>query len=233
MAAERVSSRVAGDGGGPVMTEKLTPEQLSKNASLINAAHRAVVEANKTQLEKAIEAGTMLRACKDSVGHGAWTKWLYDNCKDISVETARLYMRLADPDNADKLEEAAAKQNGNAVADLSVRGAAKVLAKPETAEQKAARAARKAATEAAKKAEAQAAFVRNVGSNVAELLKDLAPDEVFKALKDAEWGPEELTELAKLLDTHLKLIGDPLAKPQVQQAPMRPQEAKTGFERRG
>jgi len=114
-------------------TPQLTPEQLTKNASLINAAHRAVVRANKTSIEKAIEAGTILKACKDSVGHGAWSKWLYDNCRDISDETARLYMRLADPENSDKLE-AAAKQNGNAVADLSVRGAAEMLAKPQTAE---------------------------------------------------------------------------------------------------
>jgi hypothetical protein len=42
----------------------LTPDQLSKNAQLINAAHRAVVQANKTSIEKAIEAGTILKACK-------------------------------------------------------------------------------------------------------------------------------------------------------------------------
>jgi len=179
-------------------TPKLTPDQLSKNASLINAAHRAVVQANKTSIEKAIEAGTILKACKDSVGHGAWGKWLYDNCRDISDETARLYMRLADPDNAEKLE-AAAKQNGNAVADLSVRGAAKVLAKSQTPEQKAAR----AATKATKKAEAEAAFLSKIGSNVAELLKALAPDEVLKALKDAEWDTEALSALAKLLNAHL------------------------------
>src|SRR5262249_23937359 len=88
-------------------TPKLTPEQLTKNASLIVAAHRDVIQANKTSIEKAIEAGTILRACKDSVGRGAWSKWLYDNCRGISEETARLYMRLADPKNADKLEEAA------------------------------------------------------------------------------------------------------------------------------
>src|SRR5262245_28525769 len=179
-------------------TPKLTADQLSKNASLINAAHRAIVQANKTSIEKAIEAGTMLKACKDSVGHGAWSKWLYDNCRDISDETARLYMRLADEKNAPKLEEAA-KQNGNAVADLSVRGAAKVLAKPQTPEQK----AKRAAKIAAKKAEAEAAFFRQIGSNVAELIKALAPDEVLKALKDAEWGTEELTELVKLLNAHL------------------------------
>jgi hypothetical protein len=128
---------------------KLTPEQLSKNAGLINLAHRAVVQAQKTSIEKAIEAGTMLKACKDSVGHGEWSKWLHDNCREISEETARLYMRLALPENAPKLEEAA-KQNGNAVADLSVRGAAKAIREQPTEEQKAAREAKQAEKERAK-----------------------------------------------------------------------------------
>jgi hypothetical protein len=49
---------------------QLTSEQLTKNAGLINAAHRDIVQANKTSIEKAIEAGTILKACKDSFGHG-------------------------------------------------------------------------------------------------------------------------------------------------------------------
>jgi hypothetical protein len=179
-------------------TPKLTADQLTKNASLINAAHRAVVQANKTSIEKAIEAGTILKACKDSVGHGGWSKWLYDNCRDISDETARLYMRLADEKNAPKLEEAA-KQNGNAVADLSVRGAAKLLAKPQTPETK----AKRTATIAAKKAEAEANFRHALSSDLTGHLKAVAPDEVFKALKDAGWDAEELTKLVGLLNTHL------------------------------
>jgi hypothetical protein len=115
-------------------------------------------------------------------------------------------MRLADPKNADRLDEAA-EQNGNAVADLSVRGAAKLLAKPRTEEQKAARAVKK------KKL--------SKGPDIAEQLKALAPDEVLKALKDAEWDTEELSELAKLLNTHLaevqKAKVDPLAIPPVLQ----------------
>jgi len=205
-------------------TPKLTPEQLTKNASLINAAHRAVVQANKTSIEKAIEAGTILRACKDSVGHGAWSKWLYDNCRDISDETARLYMRLADPENSDKLE-AAAKQNGNAVADLSVRGAAKMLAKPQTAEQKAAR----AAARAAKKEEADAAFFRQIGSNVTELLKALAPDEVFNALRDAHWEIEKLRELANLLNAHLKKLTELDIPTALQRTPMQPLGSSAGL----
>jgi len=183
-------------------TPKLTADQLSKNASLINAAHRAVVQANKTSIEKAIEAGTILRACKDSVGHGAWSKWLYDNCRDISDETARLYMRLADEKNAPKLEEAA-KQNGNAVADLSVRGAAKLLAKPQTEEQNAKR-KRSADNKAANKANHEAHAAAR--ASIEEQVKALAPDEVFKALQDAHWEIDKLRELANLLNAHLRKL---------------------------
>lgn len=143
---------------------KLSQEALTKNAGLINAAHRAIVGAGKTQLEKAVEAGTMLKACKDSVGHGEWSKWLHDNCREISEETARLYMRLADPENAPKLEQAA-KQNGNAVADLSVRGAAKLISAKRTEEQKAATAAKKAETEQLK------AVIKLSGMDVDDVLR--------------------------------------------------------------
>src|SRR5262245_16846546 len=92
---------------------KLSAADLAKNARIINEAHKEVVAAQQTSLQHAITAGTTLRACKDAIPHGEWTEWLEKNCPDISEETARLYMRLADPKNADRLEEAA-EQNGNA-----------------------------------------------------------------------------------------------------------------------
>jgi Protein of unknown function (DUF3102) len=156
---------------------KLTPEQLTKNAGLINAAHRAVVAANKTSIEKAIEAGTILTACKDSVGHGEWSKWLHDNCRDISEETARLYMRLADPKNAPKLE-LGAKQNGNAVADLSVRGAAKLIRPEPTEEQKAAREANKTAKERLKAVEDAA----RAAALIPKQLRGMGVDDVLRLL---------------------------------------------------
>jgi hypothetical protein len=179
-------------------THKLTAEQLTKNASLINAAHRAVVSANKTSIEKAIEAGTILKACKDSVEHGEWSKWLYDNCRDISDETARLYMRLADPKNAPKLE-AAAKQNGNAVADLSVRGAAKLIRATPTEEQKAAREAQKAANERAKTAEDAA----RVTALIPKQLKGMGVDDVLSLLTRT-FDLDYLDTLAEALQKHLK-----------------------------
>jgi hypothetical protein len=192
-------SSLAGDGEweGGVMT-KLSPEQLTKNAQLINAAHKVVVSANKTSIEKAIEAGEMLKACKDSVSHGEWSKWLYDNCRDISDETARLYMRLADPKNAQKLEEAA-KQNGNAVADLSVRGAAQVIRAKPTAEQEAAREATKKANEQAKAAEEAA----RVAALIPKQLRGMSVDNVVSLLK-ATFDLDYLDTLSEALQKHLK-----------------------------
>ena len=133
--------------------------------------------------------------------HGEWEAWLEKNCPEVSDRTARLYIRLAK--NSDKVEKAA-EENGNAVADLSVRGAAKLLATPQTEEQKAVRAAKRTA----KKAEAEAALAalkaEAKSPDLTQQLKAIAPDEVFKALKDAAWGREELTKLVSLLNAHLE-----------------------------
>jgi hypothetical protein len=176
----------------------LTPDQLSKNAQLINAAHREVVRANKTSIEKAIEAGTILKACKDSVGYGEWSKWLHDNCRDISDETARLYMRLADPKNAQKLEEAA-KQNGNAVADLSVRGAAKLIRAEPTEEQTAAREARQTEKERAKAVDDAA----RAAALIPKQLRGMGVDDVLRLLI-ASFDVDYLDTLLEGLQKHLK-----------------------------
>jgi DUF3102 family protein len=177
---------------------QLSPDQLNKNASLINAAHRAVVSANRTSIEKAIEAGTMLKACKDGMAHGEWSKWLHDNCHEISEETARLYMRLADPKNAPKLEEAA-KQNGNAVADLSVRGAANLLRKEPTAEQKVAREAKKADKQRAKAVDDAA----RAAALIPKQLRGMGVDDVLRLLT-ATFDVDYLDTLSEALQKHLK-----------------------------
>jgi hypothetical protein len=177
---------------------QLSPEQLSKNAGLINLAHRAVVQANKTSIEKAIEAGTMLKACKEGMAHGDWSKWLRDNCRDLSDETARLYMRLADPKNASKLEEAA-KQNGNAVADLSVRGAASLLRKEPTEDQKAARETNKKAKEQAKALD----DATRAAALIPKQLRGMGVDDVLRLLT-ATFDVDYLDTLLEELQKHLK-----------------------------
>jgi len=112
----------------------------AKDIQQINAAHQATVMAYQGALEKAIECGVMLVEAKRKVGHGAWESWLGDNCPDISLSTAKRYMRYAR--NAPELEEAA-EQNGQALADLSGAAAGKILAKPQTPEEKEKRKANK------------------------------------------------------------------------------------------
>ena len=123
------------------MTDKPKPTQ--DEIGGINLEHHEAVKASSGSLDHAIKCGKMLEEAKEKVGHGEWVKWLTQNCPEISERTARLYMRLAT--NQPELEKVA-KQNGNGVADLSLRGAAKAISKPQTAKQKAARKAAKTST---------------------------------------------------------------------------------------
>jgi hypothetical protein len=169
-------------------TTQLTDADLAKNARIINTEHKAVIGATQAKLQHAITAGATLKACKDSMAHGDWTKWLDANCPEISERTASLYMRLAK--NSDKLEKAA-KENGNAVADLSVRGAAKVLANKR---------ANGGGTKTSTRTATQAS---PTPPTLEEQFKAVAADEVFQALKDAGWKVEELNKLVQLLNAHL------------------------------
>lgn len=170
---------------------KLDAAALTKNACLINNAHHEVIAATKNSLEHAMTAGEILKACKKTVGHGAWEKWLNDNCPEISEETARVYMRLAK--NSDAIKKAA-EQNGSTAAVSSVRGALKLIRKPQTPEQIAARRARRTAKAAGK-----------TNAGIEDLLPGLAPDEVYEALKDA-WDVEELNKLAELCASRAKQL---------------------------
>jgi len=104
---------------------QLTEDQLAKNARVANTEHRKIVEALGTALQHAFAAGHALRACKDTVGHGNWTRWLADNCSEIKERTAQEYMWFAK--NEEKIEKAATAY-GEGLAYLSMRGAAKLIA---------------------------------------------------------------------------------------------------------
>ena len=162
--------------------------ELIKTASEINRLHRLVTEAAQSSLQYSIEIGEMLNDVKKDIKHGDWEGWLAKYCPEISDRTARVYMRLAKPENAKKLE-AAANENGNGVADLSVRSAAKLLAKPLTEEQKQ---DRKAAQQAAKAATQAAQAART--PDLEAMIDNAAVDEVNTAI-NRKWEPEHREEL--------------------------------------
>lgn len=87
-----------------------------------NKEHEAAEVFAKSALEHARNAGSMLLAAKDRVEHGNWENWLRANFRG-SQRTARVYMRIAS-----RWSDLTAKRQR--AADLSVRGAAALLATP-------------------------------------------------------------------------------------------------------
>ncbi|NJO20623.1 MAG: DUF3102 domain-containing protein [Spirulinaceae cyanobacterium RM2_2_10] len=103
-----------------VEVEIVPSTDLSQVAQEINQHHGD----GKRHLYNAIlsfkQAGEKLIQVKASLLHGEWGDWLAEHCPDISERTARNYMRLAE--NWQQIE-----QNGNGVADLSLRKALDLL----------------------------------------------------------------------------------------------------------
>jgi hypothetical protein len=96
---------------------------LHELAERIKEEHSNVASALQQGFMHASAAGELLIQAKAKAGHGKWLSWLRDEC-EISVRTASLYMRLAK--NRRGIED----QIGNAVADLTLRGAVKLLSPP-------------------------------------------------------------------------------------------------------
>jgi hypothetical protein len=71
----------------------------------IMTAYKAAMRVEGEALKAAMECGKYLNLAKENVkaDKGKWLPWLKQNCPEISQQTASLYMRLADPDNLDKL----------------------------------------------------------------------------------------------------------------------------------
>src|SRR5208337_1973314 len=97
-------------------------EVLDDLAGRIRAEHQGACAAAKRSIEHAMAAGDLLNEAKDRLVHGQWGPWLEANC-EMSARTARRYMNLAS--NRDFIEAKMAT-----VADLTIRGADKLLAAP-------------------------------------------------------------------------------------------------------
>jgi hypothetical protein len=69
-------------------------ERLTDLATRIKTLHGQVLDAGKTAVVRAMDAGTALIEAKRHVGHGKWLRWLKENCA-VSGRTAEDYMLLA------------------------------------------------------------------------------------------------------------------------------------------
>jgi hypothetical protein len=82
--------------------KKAIAESLASCAERIIQNHQTTVECERVSMQNghkaicaAIAAGQNLRLAKSHVEHGEFGKWVESNCPDISMETARRYMRLS------------------------------------------------------------------------------------------------------------------------------------------
>jgi hypothetical protein len=73
----------------------------------IMTAYKAIMKAEGSALERAIECGKYLALAKENVEatNRKWLPWLKEHCPEIHRNTAALYMRLADPEKADAIAE--------------------------------------------------------------------------------------------------------------------------------
>ena len=69
-------------------------DPLAELANRIKSYHKAVEDAAKNIVEKAILAGQALNEAKGKVLHGEWLPWLQKEC-GLPERTAQRYMRLA------------------------------------------------------------------------------------------------------------------------------------------
>jgi len=183
---------------------------VSELVAMINSEHEAIVEADRTNLQRAIGVGEKLNNLKPRVAeHGEWQLWLKNNCPKISIETANLYMRLGRPDNQAKLETAAAAKSVR-VTDLTITQARGLLAKPKSDSKKKHTKQPEGGVEPAD--EPDTGSEEKVGK---EWLKVLAADELVSILKEFR-DDEYLQELSAALAKVLPKV-DPLAIPPILQ----------------
>lgn len=106
--------------------DALSPKvPLEALAGSIRAEHARYCASFRNAIGHALEAGRLLLEAKSATDHGRWLAWLTTHC-ELAERTAQGYMRLAK--NSVMLLEGDPQRVAD-LADLSVRGAAKLLAK--------------------------------------------------------------------------------------------------------
>jgi hypothetical protein len=171
----------------------------------IMTAYKAIMKAEGSALQHAIECGKYLALAKENVEEAKpkrkWSAWLEEHCPDIHRNTAALYMRLAD--------------NADAIADCtSIRAADMKLRQPskcgdgdsgdESDDADAQRVVQEDDDEDGEiSADTKAALLlqSRTSPDLVALLQNTAVDEVCAALIDA-WDEQHIIELCNRLHAH-------------------------------
>jgi hypothetical protein len=167
----------------------------------IMTAYKAVMKAEGSALEHAIECGKFLALAKENVEAAKpkrkWSAWLAEHCPDIHRNTAALYMRLADPENADAIADCASIRE----ADMKLREPRKPkpgecgYESPDSPDEE-------SDDEANDADDAQRVVQRGASPDLKAYFQNVAVDEVYTALTQA-WDREHLRELSNRLLTFL------------------------------
>jgi hypothetical protein len=185
----------------------------------IMTAYKAVMKADSTALEQAIECGKYLALAKENVEAARpkrkWSAWLAEHCPEIHQNTAALYMRLADPDNADAIAEC-----------TSIRHADVVLRQPRKRKQESHdEDSEESHDEDADDKDDNSQRVvkrRDVSPDLTSTLLNVDVDEVCRALIDA-WDEDHIRQLCDRLHAHFTKPKEDLNTPaQYRRAPSVP-----------
>jgi hypothetical protein len=78
----------------PVRRPLDEPKTLDQYKTEINTAYKAMTDAAKDIVPRAIRFGELLNRAKDETRHNDWLTWLKENCA-LEKRTAQRYMKLA------------------------------------------------------------------------------------------------------------------------------------------
>jgi hypothetical protein len=181
----------------------------------IMTAYKAIIKAEGSALERAIECGKYLALAKENVEEAKpkrkWSAWLAEHCREIHQNTAALYMRLADPENAD------------AIADCkSIREADMELRQPRNGSSNTTTDADdQTAEDDADEADDNSQRVVRTGASpdLTATFKNTAVDEVYSALTQA-WDRDHIRDLINRLMIYVGPPANDLNSPTTLRRPL-------------
>src|SRR5262249_6579315 len=165
----------------------------------IMTAYKAIMKAEGSALEYAIECGKYLTLAKENVEEAKpkrkWTAWLTEHCPDIHRNTAALYMRLADPENADAIADCKSIREADVKLRQSSNGSCSTT--PESVGDS-------ESDEPADEGDDAHRFGQQTPASpdLATTFKNTAVDEVYTALTQA-WDRDQLRDLIKRLMSYV------------------------------